>query len=111
MKLVATILLLFALSHHCIATNLQGQVLRLNPQTGSYFPLVGVRVDLWIFNGQQWVDLSYAVTGANGSYLFVNVPPGLSFRMQVFGNFFPAQALVVMNVYPPYVQTVPSIIT
>jgi len=111
MKLVLTILLVFLLATTCEATNLRGQVLRYNAYTRTYFPLSGVRVDLWIFNGQQWVDLSYAVTGPDGSYFFLNLAPGILFRLQVFGNFFPPQPLSVLQIYPPNFQILPNIIT
>jgi len=93
------------------ATNLRGQVVRYNPNTGTYYPLGGVRVDLIIWNGSQWIDLSYAVTGQDGFYYFINVYPGYAFRVQVFNNLFPAQPLTVLQVNPPYYQDIPWVIT
>jgi|SRR5580704_597259 hypothetical protein len=109
MKLPIIILLLLILGLPARATNLRGQVLRYNPASKSYYPLAGVRVDLWIYNGQQWIDLAFAQTGQDGTYLFVNISPGYIFHVQVLGNSFPAQPLTVLNIYPPNYQPIPTI--
>ena len=93
------------------STNIRGQVVRYFPSSGQYYPLAGVRVDLWIFNGQQWIDVSYYVTGQDGLYYFVGLGPGSIIKLQVFGNFFPPQPITIQNVYPPYYQDIPWIIT
>lgn len=93
------------------ATNLRGQVIRFNPNSQSYFPLVNVRVDLWTWNGSIWVDQSYAVTGNDGMYYFLNFPPFAVFRIQVLGNFFPEQPLTIANILPSNYQDIPQIIT
>jgi hypothetical protein len=110
MRALLTFLLMLSL-YTAGATNLRGQIVRYNPTTKTYFPLAGVRVDLWIYNGSQWVDISNAVTGQDGSYFFVNVAPGYLFRVQVFGNYYPQDPLTVAMVYPPNYQIIPTITT
>jgi hypothetical protein len=78
------------------ATNLRGQLLRIF--NGVSYPIPNARVDLWVFNGQQWVDLSYSITGRDGMYYFVNVPPGINFKIQANQLFFPAEPLFLTNV-------------
>lgn len=93
------------------ATNLRGQVVRYNANTRTNYALGGVRVDLIVWNGNQWVDISYAITGQDGFYYFINVSPGSVFRVQVFNNLFPAQPITVIPVNPPYYQDIPWVIT
>jgi hypothetical protein len=110
MKFFISLILVFCLLSQVHATNLRGQVIRYDQGSGRTFPLANVRVDLWIFNGQSWIDLSYAITGQDGFYFFINVTPGYYFRMQVFGNLFPGQGYyTVMNVFPPNFQNVQQI--
>ena len=92
------------------ATNLRGRVLRFDPVTKSYFPLVNARIDFWTWNGVQWVNAAYAVTGNDGFYYFVNFYPGVQFRIQVLGKFYPPQPLFIQNILPPYYQDIPQIV-
>ncbi len=93
------------------ATNLRGQLVRYNPNYGNYFPLPGVRVDLMVWNGVQWIDLSYAVTGNDGFYYFVNIQPGATFQIAVFGQFKLGQPMSVGQIAPPYFEDIPVINT
>lgn len=89
------------------ATNIRGQLVR--NYNGMFYALPGVRVDLMVWNGQSWVDVSYAVTGNDGFYFFINLSPGTIFCINVFGRFYPAQSpLQVANVA---LQDVPVIST
>jgi hypothetical protein len=111
MKVKVFVCIFFAgifLSFKSYATNLRGRIARYNPTYNNFFPLQNVRVDLWIFNGAQWIDLSFAVTGPDGMYYFNGLSPGISFKIQVFGNFFPEQALMIYNVP---LQDIPQINT
>jgi hypothetical protein len=90
MKAIIILFWSFLIAIEVNATNLRGQVVRYNPNTRTYYVLAGVRVDLIIWNGNQWVDVSYTVTGQDGFYYFINVYPGYAFRVQVFNNLFPA---------------------
>jgi hypothetical protein len=94
---------------NAIATNLRGQIIRYNPSYGQNFPLPGVRVDLYIRNGNQWIDLSYAITGNDGSYFFYNVQPGATFQIVIFGNFKLSQPMGVQAINPPYFENIPVI--
>jgi hypothetical protein len=112
MKLfISTLIFISFFVQKTSATNLRGQVVRYDSYTGRYYPLAGVRVDFWIYNGAQWIDLSYAVTGQDGFYYFINIAPGYAFRVQVFNVFYPAQPLTIMNISPPYYQDIPLITT
>jgi hypothetical protein len=107
---VLFMVLLFALTKNkANATNLRGQVLRYNPNYGTSFALPGVRVDLMIWNGNQWIDAAYYVTGNDGFYFFFNVQPGYVFQIMVFSRFAFAQTQEVGSVNPPYFQDIPLI--
>jgi len=93
------------------ATNLRGQIVRYNPSYGQYFPLTGVRVDLMVWNGAQWIDLAYSVTGNDGFYYFVNLPPGGTFQIAVFGQFKLSQPMIIGQFNPPYYEDIPVINT
>ncbi len=109
-KIIILVAVCVILAIKVSATNLRGQVVRYDPYNRNYFPLGNLRVDLWVWNGSQWVDASYAVTGADGFYFFYNVAPGTIFKIQVFGNFFPPQPLTVQYVNPPYFQDIAWIV-
>jgi hypothetical protein len=93
------------------ATNLRGQLLRYNSYTGTNMPLAGVRVDLMIWNGAQWVDVGYSITGNDGLYYFVNVQPGVAIQILVFNRFIFTQPIGVGAINPPYFQDLPYFIT
>jgi len=106
------ILFLFAslvLSITVSATNLRGEIMRQG--NSGPFPLANTRVDLMIWNGQQWIDASFAITGADGFYYFVNFSPGTLFFIKVFERFYPPQPLTILNILPPYYQDLPIIYT
>ena len=100
---------LIILCHEVSATNLRGQIVRFNPSTQRYFPLGGVRVDFWAWNGAQWIDAGYFFTGQDGLYYFSNVNPGTLFKLSVGGNFYPPQPLTVTFINYPYFQDIPYI--
>lgn len=106
---IITIIFTFLLFNSAKATNLRGQLVRYNPSYGNYFPLPGVRVDLMIWNGAQWADVAYAVSGNDGFYYFVNLPPGGTFQITIFGQFRLNQPMVIGQVNPPYFQIIPAI--
>ncbi|MDB4921823.1 hypothetical protein [Mucilaginibacter sp.] len=107
------IVVLFILSFckNVAATNLRGQIVRYNPDYGRFFPLPGVRVDLMVWNGTQWIDLAYSVTGNDGFYYFANLQPGGTFQIAVFGQFKLSQPMVIGQVNPPYFEDIPVINT
>ncbi|MEO8962386.1 MAG: hypothetical protein ABI325_10915 [Ginsengibacter sp.] len=110
MKHFIIIICIFFFFGEVSATNLRGQVVRYDSYSGRYYPLAGVRVDFWIFNG-KWVDMSYAISGSDGFYYFMNVSPGYSFRVQVFNVFYPQQPLTLLNILPPNFQDIPFVAT
>lgn len=91
------------------ATNLRGQVVRYNPNYGTTLPVPGITVNLYVWNGQQWFNLAYAVTGNDGLYYFYNVSPGATFQIVIFNQFRLQQAMGVAVVYPPYFEDIPVI--
>jgi hypothetical protein len=93
-----------------LATNLRGRVLRFDPVTKNYSPLVNARIDITIWNGTKWVETGYAFTGKDGFYYFVNFSPGSQFRVKAQGKFYPPQALFIQNILPPYYQEIPQIV-
>lgn len=107
--LISFIAILWLMPLSAEATNVRGQVVRYNPNNGSNYPLAGVRVDLWFYNGYQWLNGGYTVTDNSGFYYFGNLGPGANIQIQVFGNFY--YPTIVGNVYPPYFQDIPWIVT
>lgn len=94
------------------ATNLRGQIVRYNPGNGTYYALAGIRVDIMIWNGQQWINSAYAITDNNGFYFFLNYAPGATFCISVFGRYYPPQQpLQILNYAPQYYQDIPVIST
>lgn len=93
------------------ATNLRGQVLRYNSYTGSNFPLAGVRVNLIAWNGTQWLNLAYSITGPDGMYYFNNVQPGMVFQIMLFERFMLNQPMTVGQINYPYYQDIPYILS
>ena len=91
------------------ATNLRGQIVRYS--AGRYYPLANVRVDFMVWNGRAWELNSYAITGADGFYYFMNFQPGLTFCISVLGRYYPPQPLVIQNLPSNYYQDVPVIST
>jgi hypothetical protein len=91
------------------ATNIRGRLLRTTQQ--GPIPLAGVRVDLMIWNGQVWVNSSFAITGGDGFYYFLNFPPGGTFCIKVFDRFYPPRPMVIMDYQPPFYEDVPAIFT
>jgi hypothetical protein len=95
------------------ATNLRGRILT----NGGQYPMANIRVDLMIFNPnmRQWQDVSFAVTGADGFYYFLNFFPNQLFYVSVAGRFYPPQQnpLVILAINPeepPYYEDIPAII-
>ncbi|MGN6637444.1 MAG: hypothetical protein ACTHJ8_00920 [Mucilaginibacter sp.] len=109
--LLIVVLFIICLYKDADATNLRGQLVRYNPNYGQYFPLPGVRVDLMIWNGAQWLDVAYSVTGNDGFYYFVNLPPGGTFQIAVFNQFRLSQPMIIGEVSPPYFEDIPVITT
>ena len=95
--------------YHTNATDLRGQILH-NSASGSE-PAASVRVDLFIWDRGQWVNWSYAITGQDGFYYFVNIQPGATFCVQVNGKFYPDNAVVVQTKAPHDYQDIPRIAT
>jgi hypothetical protein len=91
------------------ATNLRGQIVRYDPNYGSNFAVPGVRVDLMVWNGAQWIPLGYSVTGNDGLYYFFNVQPNATFQIVVFGQFRLGQPMGVANINPPFFEDIPVI--
>ena len=112
--LPALLVILFCLiSKTGQATNLRGRILT----NGGQMPLGNIRVDLMIFNPniRQWQDVSYAITGADGFYYFLNFFPNQLFYISVAGRFYPPQQnpLVIIAIdptLPPYYEDIPPII-
>ncbi|MET7000203.1 hypothetical protein [Chitinophaga defluvii] len=111
--LIAFLALTFLLSaQEASATNLRGRIVRYDPYSGRLFPLYNVRVDFWLWNGTQWLNVAYSVTNGDGFYFFNNVAPGYLFKVQVFNAYYPLQQpWSVVNVLPPYFQDIPQIST
>lgn len=109
LALVFTLAFVF-IAHIAFGTNLRGQLVRnIN---GVYYPLGGVRVDLMVWNGQSWIDASYAITGNDGFYFFINCAPNTIFCISVFGHYYPPQQpLTIQNLAPQYYQDIPVIST
>ncbi|MBV8253409.1 MAG: hypothetical protein JO154_12445 [Chitinophaga sp.] len=94
------------------ATNLRGRIVRYDPESGRVYPLYNVRIDLWIWNGAQWVSTGYNFTNADGFYFFMNQPAGYFFKVQVFNILYPnPQSWIIANVISPYFQDIPQIST
>jgi len=89
------------------ATNLRGQI--VHNVNGQYSPLSGTRVDLVTWNGTAWVTYSYAVTGADGFYYFMNFPPGLKFLLLVAGHYYPPQSITILALPANSYQDMPVI--
>jgi hypothetical protein len=109
-KLILTLIVALALwVGQANATNIRGQLVR--NIGGKYQPLSNVRVDLMVWNGRAWSIYSYAITGQDGFYYFINFPPGLTFCVSVMGHYYPNQPLMVQSLAPQYYQDVPAIST
>jgi len=82
------------------AISLRGQIVK--NVGGRLLPAPGVRVDLMIWNGRAWSDVSYAVTDSNGFYFFLNLttPPNTSFCMNISGRYFPSQSPFTIQAAP-----------
>jgi hypothetical protein len=89
------------------ATNLRGQI--VHNVSGGYTPAPGTRVDLVTWNGTAWTSYSYAVTGTDGYYYFMNFPPGLKFLLLVGGHYYPLQPLVIATLPGNSYQDMPVI--
>ena len=108
MKTLIVICLLATLAvGRAAATNLRGQVVR--NVNGYYYPLAGVRVELMVYDGRAWQLGSYAFTGPDGFYFFINFNPGITFAIRINGYYFPPQPLVIQNILPPFYQDIPVI--
>jgi hypothetical protein len=108
-KVLVTVVIAFLLmvADKSLATDLRGRILRLNPSDNQYYPVPNVRVDMWIYNGAQWIDFTYAVTDKYGMYYFLTMSPGYNFQIQVNGRFCFYQPLYIANMQ---VQDIPQII-
>jgi hypothetical protein len=62
-------------SNNCFATDIRGQVIA-QYATGYRAPLYGARVDLYLWNGSQWVLLYTWITGGDGMYYMKDLLPG-----------------------------------
>ena len=93
------------------ATNIRGQVVR--NIKGRYYPLANVRVDFMLWNRQErrWQVNSYAITGADGFYYFVNFQPGMTFCISILGHYYPPQPLITQNLPSYSYQDLPVIST
>jgi hypothetical protein len=89
------------------ATNLRGQI--VHSVGGQYSPMPGTRVDLVTWNGRAWVSYSYAITGADGFYYFMNFPPGLRFLLLVAGHYYPPQSITILTLPANAYQDMPVI--
>jgi hypothetical protein len=89
------------------ATDLRGQL--VHNINGTYVPLGGVRVDLMVYNGKSWEMTTYAFSGKDGFYFFINCKPGITFTLRVYGNYFPSKPLVMQDLSPNNYQDVPAI--
>lgn len=107
-KLVILSILFLGIFCHANATNLRGQILH-NFQHGAS-PAAGIRVDLFIWNGQQWVNWSYAITGDDGFYYFVNVQPGANFCIQVGGKYYTPHPEKISDTAPPNYQDIQPVV-
>jgi hypothetical protein len=96
--LIITVILFFAVKNSAEATNLRGRLLHFDIYSRQYFPVQNTRVDIWVFNGMQWVDCGYSYTGTDGMYYFQNFTPGVNFKIQVNGGFYPAQSWFLTSV-------------
>ena len=107
MKKVVLIILIFAAvaAVKPAGTNLRGQIVQIS---GGH-PLANIRVDLETWNGKAWVSYSYAVTGADGYYYFMNFPQGLNFLLLVSGRYYPTSALTIGTVPAGTYQQLPVI--
>ena len=65
-------------------TNIRGQVISVDGKYGEY-SLSSVYVDLYWYNGKEWVTIDRAITDQDGYYFFYNVYPGEYF-IQVNGS-------------------------
>jgi hypothetical protein len=109
-RLVVFVYCLLFFSATALATNLRGRVLRYDPSTKNYTPLINTRVEIHTWDGKNWVQSAYAMTGKDGFYYFVNLHPGAQFKVQVLGKFYPPQPLFTQNLQSPHYQDIPQII-
>jgi len=107
--LMLTIIALTLNYERAKATNLRGQLVR--NIGGTYRPLANVRVDFMVWNGTGWAPYSYAITGGDGFYYFLNFSPGLKFCVAVLGHYYPNQPLTIQNLSPQFYQDIPAIAT
>jgi hypothetical protein len=95
---IGIIVLAILFTQKSFATDLQGQVVRYDSYSRTYTPVQGLRVYIWVFNGAQWVNWSYTVTGGDGMYYFANMSPGVSFQIQINGRYCFQKPLFLANV-------------
>jgi hypothetical protein len=109
MKKVFIIIVAFTLllAGRAAATNLRGQV--VHNVGGQFSPLAGTRIDLVTWNGTAWTSYSYAITGADGFYYFMNFPTGLRFLLLVAGHYYPLQPLSIFAPPASGYQDLPAI--
>ncbi len=107
MKKMIIIVASLVLALQVSATNLRGQL--LHRDAGGSQPLAGVRVDLMIWNGTQWVDMAFAITDTHGFYYFLNYDPNKKFFVSVAGKYYPPQPITILNIEPPQYQDIPAI--
>lgn len=81
-KFFTAVLLLLLLSalgntHHnqVSPTDLRGLVLTFNPTFQQWVPLQSASVDLYFWNGQQWLLIAQTITDAYGYYFIRSIDP------------------------------------
>jgi hypothetical protein len=90
-------------------TNLRGRILHKDPNGAN--PIPNMRVDLYMWNGSEWVDWAFAITDKDGYYYFLNYDKDKRFYVSVLGKYYPPQPLTVQNIQPPLYQDIPTITT
>ena len=79
-----------------LATDLRGRVDSRNPYNGYQFPRQGAAVQLFVFNGMQYVTIRQVYTGPDGMYYFPQIPPG-QYVLWANGLTFPLTVFAVPN--------------
>ncbi len=103
--LIISICLLACLN--ATATNLRGRILH-NDQGGPK-PLPNMRVDLYVWNGSEWVDWAFAITDSGGFYYFLNYDKNKRFYVSIQGKYYPPQPLTVLDIQSPLYQDIPTV--